>query len=115
MTELAIAQGWQVAYLPTALAAHNVAPERLKPAWFLRRSWWQGLSECYREELAGQTGIGQLNRGGERLLRGLYKSLKYFSDPALRFDNFVYACGQIGYLSAVCQNLLGISGWSKKK
>jgi glycosyltransferase involved in cell wall biosynthesis len=115
MTEMAIAKGWQVAYLPTALAAHNVAPERLKPGWFLRRSWWQGISEFYREELAGKTGIGQLNRGGERLLRGIYKSLKYFSDPALRFDNFVYACGQIGYLSAVCQNLLGISGWSKKK
>jgi glycosyltransferase involved in cell wall biosynthesis len=115
MTELAIAQGWQVAYLPQALAAHNVAPERLKPGWFLRRSWWQGISESYREEIAGMSGIGQINRGSERLLRGLYKSLKYFSDPALRFDNFLYAYGQIGYLSAVCQNLLGISEWSKHK
>lgn len=115
MTEMAIAKGWQVAYLPKALAAHNVAPERLKPGWFLRRSWWQGISEYYREELAGQTGIGQLNRGGERLLRGIYKSLKYSRDSALRFDNLVYAYGQMGYLSAVCQNLLGISRWSKKK
>ncbi|MEQ8960612.1 MAG: glycosyltransferase family A protein, partial [Coleofasciculus sp. C2-GNP5-27] len=30
MTELALKQGWQVAYLPDAVAAHNVAPERLK-------------------------------------------------------------------------------------
>jgi glycosyltransferase involved in cell wall biosynthesis len=100
MTELALAQGWQVAYLPDALAAHNVAPERLKPGWFLKRSWWQGVSECYREEIAGRTGIAQLGRGGERLLRGLYKSLKYAGNPALRFDNLVYAYGQLGYLQA---------------
>ncbi|MCU0538043.1 MAG: glycosyltransferase family 2 protein [Hydrococcus sp. Prado102] len=106
MTELALKNGWQVAYLPDALAAHNVAPERVKPDWFLRRSWWQGISECYREEVAGRTGISQLGRGGERLVRGLYKSLKYINDPALRFDNLLYAYGQIGYLSSAIQTLL---------
>lgn len=105
MTELAIQRGWQVAYLPDALVAHNVAPERLKPSWFLRRSWWQGVSECYREEVAGRKGIAQLGRGGERLVRGLYKSLKYVNNPALRFDNLAYAYGQIGYLGAAIQNL----------
>lgn len=104
MTELALEKGWQVAYLPEALAAHNVAPERLKPGWFINRTWWQGVSECYREEIAGRTGLGQFHRGGERMIRGLYKSLKYFNDPALRFDNFLYAYGQIGYFSAVVQN-----------
>lgn len=106
MTELAIQNGWQVAYLSDALVAHNVAPERLKPDWFLRRSWWQGVSECYREEIAGRTGIGQLGRGGERLVRGLYKSLKYINDPALRFDNLAYAYGQIGYLSSAIKAML---------
>ena len=114
MTEKAIAQGWQVVYLPQAIAAHNVAPERLKAGWFLRRSWWQGISECYREQIAHRTGIVQFKRGGERLIRGLYKALKYYTDPAARFDNLVYAYGQIGYLSAVTQNLLGFSNWSKK-
>ncbi|HBB31422.1 MAG TPA: glycosyltransferase [Cyanobacteria bacterium UBA8803] len=109
MTELALEQGWQVAYIPEALAAHNVAPERLKPSWFLQRSWWQGISECYREEIAGRTGIGQLSRGGERMVRGLYKSLKYFTDPAKRFDNLVYAYGQIGYLSAALKTMLSSS------
>ena len=115
MTELALKKGWQVAYLPNALVAHNVAPERTKPGWFLRRSWWQGVSECYREEIAGRTGFAQFGRGGERLVRGMYKAMKYYRDPALRFDNFTYAYGQIGYLGAVCQNLLGISSWSKNK
>ncbi len=114
MTELALKKGWQVAYLPDALVAHNVAPERTKPGWFLRRSWWQGVSECYREEVAGRKGFIQFSRGGERLVRGMYKAVKYYSDPALRFDNVTYAYGQIGYLGAVCQNLLGISSWSKK-
>ena len=114
MTELALTKGWQVAYLPNALVAHNVAPERTRPDWFLSRSWWQGVSECYREEVAGRTGLNQFSRGGERLIRGIYKTVKYYRDPALRFDNFTYAYGQIGYLGAVCQNLLGISGWLKK-
>jgi len=106
MTELALKQGWQVAYLPEAVAAHNVAPERLKPSWFLQRGWWQGISECYREELVGRTGMGQFRRGGERIVRGLYKSAKYFTDPAQRFDNLVYAYGQIGYLTAAIQAML---------
>ena len=105
MTELALDKGWQVAYLPDALAAHNVAPERLKPQWFINRTWWQGVSECYREEIAGRSGLGQFKRGGERMIRGLYKSVKYFNRPAVRFDNFLYAYGQIGYFSAVLQNL----------
>lgn len=106
MTEFALQRGWQVAYLPTALVAHNVAPERLKRSWFLNRGWWQGISECYREQLAGKAGVAQLQRGSERFLRGLYKSLQYFSDPAERFDKFVYAYGQIGYLNAAIQGLL---------
>lgn len=106
MTELALNQGWEVAYLPDALVAHNVAPERLQRSWFLRRSWWQGVSECYREEIAGRTGINQLGRGGERLIRGLYKSVKYIGQPAQSFDNLVYAYGQIGYLKEALQLLL---------
>ncbi|NER26755.1 MAG: glycosyltransferase family 2 protein [Symploca sp. SIO1C4] len=106
MTELALQEGWQVAYLPEALAAHNVAPERLERRWFYNRSWWQGISECYREQLAHRAGAAQIWRGAERILRGLYKSLKHFRDPALRFDNLVYAYGQIGYLSAAIQGML---------
>lgn len=109
MTEFALERNWQVAYLPEAVVAHNVAPERLKRSWFLNRGWWQGISECYREQLAGRAGIGQLLRGSERFLRGLYKALQYFSDPAERFDKLVYAYGQVGYLNAVLQGLLSTS------
>lgn len=108
-TELAIKQDWQVAYFPEALVAHNVAVERLRPSWFIERSWWQGISECYREQLAGTAGWGQLSRGGERMIRGVYKCLKYFQDPAKRFDNFVYAYGQIGYLGAAIQGMISTS------
>lgn len=106
MTELALKQGWQVAYIPEALVAHHVAPERINRAWFMERGWWQGISECYREQLAGRDGMVQLGRGGERIIRGLYKTLKYFGNPALRFDNFVYAYGQIGYLGAAISGLV---------
>jgi glycosyltransferase involved in cell wall biosynthesis len=106
MTELALQRGWQVAYLPDALVAHNVAPERLKPGWFLSRGWWQGISECYREQLTDRAGPAQLLSGGERMVRGLYKSLKYLRNPALRFDNLVYAYGQVGYLNAAIQGIL---------
>ncbi len=103
MTELALQQDWHVAYLPTALVAHHVSPERVKRSWFLDRGWWQGISECYREQLAGEAGWGQFQRGGERLLRGLYKSIKFIGSPAVCFENLVYSYGQIGYLIKVIQ------------
>jgi glycosyltransferase involved in cell wall biosynthesis len=106
MTELALQRGWEVYYLPKATVAHHVAPERLKPSWFLNRGWWQGISECYREQLAGKAGVEQLPRGGERFFRGLYKSLQYIWNPAERFDKLVYAYGQIGYLNAAIKGML---------
>lgn len=109
MTQLALWKNWQVAYLPEAIVAHNVALERLEPSWFFRRSWWQGISECYREQLTGQGGKNQLSNGGERLVRGLYKSVKYWGNPAERFSNLVYAYGQIGYLKSALQGLFSPS------
>jgi glycosyltransferase involved in cell wall biosynthesis len=106
MTELALGMGWQVAYLPDALAAHNVAPERIQRSWFLSRGWWQGISECYREQVTGRAGLKQLGRGSEKFLRGIYRSVKYFNDPAQSFDNFVYAYGQIGYLKTAVEGML---------
>ncbi|MEM1279243.1 MAG: glycosyltransferase family 2 protein [Cyanobacteria bacterium P01_D01_bin.6] len=106
MTEKALQMGYQVAYLPNALVAHNVAPARLEPTWFMSRSWWQGISECYREQVAGRSGWHQLQIGGERLIRGLYKALKYLPDPAQRFENFLYAYGQIGYLISVVRAMV---------
>jgi len=113
-TELALKRGWQVAYVPDAVVAHNVAPERIKRSWFLNRGWWQGISECYREQLVGRAGRAQLGRGGERLIRGLYKALKYFGDPAQRFDSLVYAYDQIGYLGAAIRGMLLGSSIIKK-
>ncbi|MGG6268090.1 glycosyltransferase family 2 protein [Leptolyngbya sp. AN03gr2] len=106
MTNLALQTGWEVAYLPNACVAHHVAPERVKRQWFLDRGWWQGISECYREQIAGEAGFGQFRRGGERLIRGIYKSLKLATDPAQRFENLVYSYGQIGYLIKALQGLV---------
>ncbi|MGF1496327.1 MAG: glycosyltransferase family 2 protein [Elainellaceae cyanobacterium] len=110
MTERAIATGWQVAYLPDAQVAHHVAPERVQPSWFLRRSWWQGISECYREQCAGREGFLQFQRGSERLARGLYHAVREAGDRAQCFDHLVYAYGQLGYLSSAFQGL-----WAKSK
>ncbi|MEM1308579.1 MAG: glycosyltransferase [Cyanobacteria bacterium P01_C01_bin.70] len=106
MTEKALKMGYRVAYSPDALVAHNVAPARLKPAWFISRSWWQGISECYREQVAGRSGWHQLQAGGERFIRGVYKTVKYLPDPAQRFENLLYAYGQVGYLSSVIRGML---------
>lgn len=106
MTNLALKTGWEVAYLPSAHVAHHVAPERVKRQWFLDRGWWQGISECYREQIAGEAGFGQFRRGGERLIRGLYKSIKLATDPAQRFENLVYSYGQIGYLIKALQGMV---------
>ena len=99
MTELALQQGRTVAYLPDALVYHQVAPERLKYQWFFRRAWWQGVSECQRERLAGSATTLPVQKGLENMIRGIYKALKYWQNTDLRFENFLYAYGQIGYLS----------------
>lgn len=106
MTQRALELGWQVAYLPDALVAHNVAPERTKRSWFLNRSWWQGISVCYQEQISGQAGPGQLLRGGERVVRGLYKALKGWKDPAQSFENLAYAYGQVSYLGMAIRGML---------
>jgi glycosyltransferase involved in cell wall biosynthesis len=106
MTEMALQAGWKVAYLPDAVVAHNVAPERLEPIWFLSRGWWQGISECYCENLAGRASPAQLLWGSERLVSGFYNSLKSLNDRALCFNNLVYTYSQIGYLNAVIQGII---------
>ncbi|MEM9804823.1 MAG: glycosyltransferase [Cyanobacteria bacterium P01_D01_bin.56] len=106
MTQVALKRGWEVLYVPDALVAHNVAPARLKPGWFLSRSWWQGVSECYREQVSGCAGVAQLRWGGERLARGVYKTVKYVNNPAQRFENLTYAYGQLGYISSVLRFLV---------
>ncbi|GAB4459714.1 MAG: hypothetical protein OHK0037_05670 [Elainellaceae cyanobacterium] len=106
LTELALRQGKTVRYLPNAEVTHRIAPERRQQSWFLQRSWWQGVSEYQRERLTGQTGVGQLQRGGDRLLRGLYHSLRYGNDPATRFDNLVYAYGQLSYIGLALKHLI---------
>lgn len=106
MTRLALDCGWQVAYVPTALAAHNVAPARMKLSWFLSRSWWQGISESYREQVSGSVGFWQLRSGSERLIRGLYKTLRYIHRPAQRFENLAYAYGQVAYLGSAISYLI---------
>ncbi|MCU0565414.1 MAG: glycosyltransferase family 2 protein [Oculatellaceae cyanobacterium Prado106] len=105
MTERALELGWQVAYLPTATVAHNVAPERIHRTWFLSRGWWQGISECYREQLSGRAGLNQLSQGSERFLRGISRSILHLHDPAQSFDDFAYAYGQVGYLKAAIQGM----------
>lgn len=106
MTEAALKQDLRVAYVPEALVAHNVAPERINRNWFLRRSWWQGVSECYRDQLEGRGLVGQLKVAGERLLRGMFKAMKFVTQPAVCFDNLTYAYGQVGYLSTAFQNAM---------
>ncbi|MBD0333885.1 MAG: glycosyltransferase family 2 protein [Cyanobacteria bacterium Co-bin13] len=98
MTQQALKRGLKVLYLPEALVAHQVAPERLTPGWFLRRSWWQGISEAHRESLDGTLTANKIRMRAVCLLRGLYKAVRYWSDLAQRFDNLVYAYGQLSYV-----------------
>ena len=99
MTQQALKREWKVVYTPDALVGHHVASERLQRRWFLRRSWWQGISECYREQLEGQLTWDSLRDRSLCLGRGLAKAMRYWNRSDLRFDNLVYAYGQLGYLT----------------
>ncbi|AUC61034.1 Glycosyl transferase, family 2 [Cyanobacterium sp. HL-69] len=97
-TEIAIKNGKKVLYIPMAEVGHNVQPERLTKNWFLRRSWWQGVSEYYRAKDKNTKKSKQFFKASERIARGVYKSIKYYQNPAVRFENVLYAYGQFGYL-----------------
>ncbi|WP_071515920.1 glycosyltransferase [Geitlerinema sp. PCC 9228] len=105
MTQRIMECGWKVAYLPEAVVAHQVFANRVNKRWFLNRGWWQGISEYYREELSGETGSGRISRGGERFLRGLVKYIKNVNHPDRRFENLVYAYGQLGYLTYLVKGM----------
>ncbi|MGF1566944.1 MAG: glycosyltransferase family 2 protein [Nodosilinea sp.] len=106
MTQQALSAGFAVLFVPQAQAGHNVAPERLRPSWFLHRSWWQGISECYREHLSHTLTPDRLRVRGLCFLRGLAKALGSWRDPAQRFENLVYAYGQLGYLYSGIRHLM---------
>lgn len=106
LTQQALVAGYEVLYLPQAKVAHNVSPERLHRRWFLRRSWWQGISESHRDRLSQSLTWSRLRMRGLCLLRGLVKAAKNWRDPALRFENWVYAYGQLGYLLSGLRHLL---------
>ncbi|OKH51126.1 glycosyltransferase [Phormidium tenue NIES-30] len=105
LTQLALAAGHEVLFVPQAQVAHNVAPERLRRGWFLRRSWWQGISECYREQLSHTLTLERVRVRSLCLLRGVVKAGRYWSDPALRFENLVYAYGQLAYVVSGLRHL----------
>lgn len=106
LTQQALAAGYEILFVPQAQVAHNVAPERLRPGWFLRRSWWQGISECSRERLSHTLTAGRVQMRGMCLVRGVGKALRHWPDPALRFENLVYAYGQLGYVLSSLPHLL---------
>jgi hypothetical protein len=112
LTQQALGAGLEVLFVPQAQVAHNVAPERLHRRWFLRRSWWQGISECYRDHLTDRLTFQRVRSRGGALLRGVAKALRGWQDPALRFENLVYAYGQLGY---VLSGLRHLFPWPRAK
>jgi glycosyltransferase involved in cell wall biosynthesis len=107
MTQQALSRGVEVLYLPDAHVVHHVAPERLHPSWFLRRSWWQGVSECYRENLNQSLTPQRLRVRGMCMARGMVKAARGWRDPAQRFENLAYAYGQLGYVLSGIRYLVG--------
>jgi glycosyltransferase involved in cell wall biosynthesis len=107
MTQQALLQGAEVWYVPQALVKHHVAPERLAPSWFLRRSWWQGVSECHRESLTQSLTLRRIRGRGMCIARGMVKAMRYWHDPAQRFENLAYAYGQLGYVLSGLRHLSG--------
>jgi glucosyl-dolichyl phosphate glucuronosyltransferase len=50
-------RGYGRYYDPVALVRHHVPSDRLTPAWFLSRFYWQGVSEAITLRLAGGLGL----------------------------------------------------------
>lgn len=66
------AGGGRIAYCPDAHVLHRVPPERLTPAWFMRRAYAQGVSDVLVEPALGRLEAGRrLVLDGVRAVRAV--------------------------------------------
>jgi len=105
MTQRVLAAGLGVLYMPQAEVTHQVAPTRLRRRWFLRRSWWQGISECHRDRLEQTLTLRSIGGRSLNLVRGLGKGLSPGGDPSQRFEHLTYSYGQLGYVCSGISHL----------
>ena len=52
LTRRLVDAGWSIRYVAEAGLVHQVAPERIRQRWLLRRGWAQGITNARREALA---------------------------------------------------------------
>lgn len=104
--------GFEIWYDPAVAGTHHVPEDRLRQPWFIRRSFWQGVSEAVMHTRA--FGLGWT----ERLRRTAKVALHLVSPPRKilwlaaptqgrdRFDLKCAAWGTLGYMA-------GMLGWAK--
>ncbi len=89
-------------YDPRVVVSHHVHRERLERRWFVRRAYYQGVSNAIAEPdgrghlRAARCGAILLRMPG-CLVRALYHQLR--GDPARRFDQRLYALRGLGELA----------------
>ena len=102
VAELLTELGHRTFYDPSVVVLHHVQRERLARGWFLRRAYWQGVSNANAHDPAASPRLAVT--GATILLRlpGCFTRALYFlvrGDPARRFDEQLYAVRSISELS----------------
>ncbi len=96
------ARGWSNQFLPDLRVLHFVATERLRPAWFRRRLYWEGVSIARQEgwlkpmtparRLIRLAGIALAKFGSTEFLGPLCRPWRWRSD--VRWQTYAaYHCG----------------------
>ena len=117
-TELAMrmydAFGQGMLYNPDAVVAHKMFAHRTKPAWLLRRAFWQGYSKRAVEELnvegprsAEADFLAHLAFSSvPRRLAGLFRAPAVIKGQQFVMLVLLTACVGVGYLYAVVDRML---------
>jgi len=97
------AEGYACMYHPEILAWHHIQASRLKKTWFIRRLYWQGVSDALVQiERESPSALRRLRFALSATRRVLspqrLADLAISSDDSKRFEQKCSAFKQIGYL-----------------
>jgi len=98
--------GGKVVYEPGAIVGHRVSNERLRRAWFLRRSYWGGVSRgiIMRESYRHQPICKMIAVAGREAFRALLAQCSLRMASSEKFDRWCEASRQCGLVRSRLSN-----------
>ncbi|HYW01115.1 MAG TPA: glycosyltransferase [Candidatus Acidoferrum sp.] len=98
-------RGQEVVYDPTIIVRHVILAQRLHKDWFLKRAFWQGVTDAVGENLSWGDWVSELLRASAGTTIRTFSDFvpKLFShDEGTRFKGQCDQAARMGYVYGMC-------------